>query len=82
MMQVMRDKGLLLRDDTVRPQVYRPAVAQERTQVQLLDHLLHAAFGGSAVNLVMRALSARRVPPAELKQIEALVRRAKAEGKP
>ncbi len=82
MMQVMRDKGLLVRDDAVRPQVYRPAVPEERTQLQMLDHLLHAAFGGSAAKLVMRALSARRVPPAELRQIEELVRQAKREGRP
>ena len=40
MMQVMRDKGLLARDDSVRPQVYRPAISRERTQLQLVDHLV------------------------------------------
>ena len=77
MMQVMRDKGLLLRDDSVRPQVYRPAIAQERTQLQLLDSLIQRAFGGSAAKLLMRALSARRVSPQELDEIEELIRRAK-----
>ena len=29
MMQVMLDKGLLLRDESRRPQVYRPAISEE-----------------------------------------------------
>ena len=82
MMQVMRDKGLLARDDSVRPQVYRPAISQDRTQMQLVDHLVQKAFGGSAVKLLMRALSAKRVSAGELKEIEELVRQAKRGAKP
>ena len=82
MMQVMRDKGLLLRDDSVRPQVYRPAATRERTQLQLLDDLVQKAFGGSAAKLLMQALSAKRVSPQELKEIEELIRQAKQEARP
>jgi BlaI family transcriptional regulator, penicillinase repressor len=81
MMQVMRDKGLLLRDDSVRPQVYRPRATQERTQLQLLDDLIHKAFGGSAGRLLVRALSTRRVSPEELAEIKKLIRQAEPEGK-
>ncbi len=77
MMQVMRDKGLLDRDDAVRPQVYRPAISREKTQLQLVDDLVLRAFGGSAATLLMRALSAKRVSADELKEIEELVRQAK-----
>jgi len=31
MVQVMRDKGLLKRDTSVRPQIYRPAITREET---------------------------------------------------
>ena len=82
MMQVMRDKGLLARDDSVRPQVYRPAITRERTQLQLVDDLVQRAFGGSAARLLMRALSSKRVSPAELAEIEELVRQAKRGDKP
>lgn len=82
MMQVMRDKGLLARDDSVRPQVYRPAISRERTQLQLVDHLVQKAFGGSAAKLLMRALSAKRVSATELREIEELVRQAKRGAKP
>ena len=80
MMQVMRDKGLLLRDDSVRPQIYRPRATQEKTQLQLLDDLVHRAFGGSAGRLLVRALSARRVSPDELAEIKKLIRDAEQEG--
>ena len=77
MMQVMRDKGLLLRDDSVRPQVYRPARTQARTQLQLVDDLVRKAFGGSAARMMMRALSSKCVTAEELSEIEDLIRRAK-----
>ncbi|HET6328703.1 MAG TPA: BlaI/MecI/CopY family transcriptional regulator, partial [Planctomycetaceae bacterium] len=35
MMQVMCEKGLLKRDDSQRPQVYRPAIPQQQTQKKL-----------------------------------------------
>jgi BlaI family transcriptional regulator, penicillinase repressor len=77
MMQVMREKGLLLRDDSVRPQVYRPAASQERTQLQLLDNLVQKAFNGSALRLLLSALSAKRVSPQELAEVEQIIRQAK-----
>ncbi len=77
MMQVMRDKGLLLRDDSVRPQLYHPAQSREETQLLMLDDLIDKAFRGSAKKLVMRILSADRVRPDELAEMQQLVEEAK-----
>jgi predicted transcriptional regulator len=79
MVQVMTEKGLLLKDESTRPQVFRPSRPQEQTQVQLLDELIQRAFGGSAENLVMRAVSAKRITPSELGEIKKLVERARKE---
>lgn len=79
MVQVMTEKGLLLKDDSVRPQVFRPSRPQEQTQVQLLDELIQRAFGGSAANLVLRAASAKRISREELAKIKKLLGRAKKE---
>src|SRR5260370_38218421 len=79
MVQVMTEKGLLRKDESVRPQVFRPSRPQEQTQVQLLDELIQRAFGGSARNLVLRAASAKRITPQELAQIRKLLERAKKE---
>lgn len=79
MVQVMTDKGLLLKDEATRPQVFRPSRPQEQTQVQLLDELIQRAFGGSTGNLVMRAVSAKRITPAELSEIKKLIERTRKE---
>jgi len=77
MVQVMTEKGLVLKDESVRPQVYRPARPAEQTQLQLIDELIQRAFGGSASQLVLRAASAKRITPEELAEIRKLVQRAK-----
>jgi len=77
MVQFMSDKGLLLRDDSVRPQVYTPAQSQEQTQLELVDYVVQSGFGGSAMSLVLRAVDANRVSPEELAQIKAIIKKAK-----
>ncbi len=72
-MQVMTDKGLVTRDTKVRPQVYRPAQAREHTQGSLLQDLAERAFGGSAANLALRALSLDRATPEELAEVRSLL---------
>jgi len=73
MMQVMREKGLLIRKDSVRPQLYDAAEDREKTQLQMVDNLIHKAFRGSAKKLLMRILSANRVRPEELVEMQRLV---------
>ena len=77
MMQVMREKGLLVRDDSVRPQLYNAVQSLERTQLQMVDDLVHRAFRGSAKKLLMRILSANRVPPEELAEMQKLIEETK-----
>jgi BlaI family penicillinase repressor len=77
MLQVMREKGLVLRDDSVRPQLYSAAKTKQETQLQMLDALTKKAFGGSAVSLMMRLLSERRISAEELEEIERLIREAR-----
>ena len=73
LMQIMTDKGLVLRDDSRFKHVYRPAVSEEKAQKQLVGDLLDRAFAGSAEKLVMRALSARKVSAKELASIRRML---------
>jgi len=73
LLQIMAEKGLVDRDDTDRTHVYRARLSEERTQRQLLQDLLDRAFGGSALKLVMQALSTKRASPEELAQIRQLL---------
>ena len=73
LMQIMADKGLVTRNETERTHVYTASAAQEQTQRQLVQDLVDRAFGGSAAQLVMRALSAEGATEAELKNIRKLI---------
>jgi BlaI family transcriptional regulator, penicillinase repressor len=72
-MQIMHGKGLVARDDRNRTHVYRAAQAAEKVQTGMLANLLHRAFGGSARNFLVSALSASKVSKQELKEIRKLL---------
>jgi BlaI family transcriptional regulator, penicillinase repressor len=73
LLQIMTDKGLVRRDDRQRTHVYEAVRPAEATQRQLVRDLLDRAFGGSARQLVMQALSAERASKADLAEIRKLL---------
>jgi predicted transcriptional regulator len=75
MLQIMTEKGLVERDETVRPQIYRPQYSQDRTQRQLLRDFIQRAYGGSVKSLVMHALATKKSSPEDLEAIEKLLER-------
>src|SRR5262245_65629320 len=72
-MQIMTDKGTLVRDESVRPQVYRTARPRSHTQQGILRDLVTRAFGGSSVSLIMQLLSDRRATRDDRRQIRAIL---------
>ena len=81
MMQVMTAKGLLLKDDDQRPQVFRPAVSQEQAQTQFVDLLIQRVCGGAADKLILRAANSRHVSRKDLAQIRKLLKELEGGGK-
>jgi predicted transcriptional regulator len=81
LMQIMTEKGLVERDESQRPQIYRARYSQEQTQRQLLRDLLDRAFGGSVKELVLQALATERSSPEELEAIERLLDRFEGDKK-
>ena len=73
LMQIMTEKGLVQRNDSQRTHVYEAVAAAEVTQKQLVTDLLERAFGGSAQQLVMQALSSKKASSAELVEIRKLI---------
>lgn len=73
MLSVMLEKGLLKRDDDVRPQVYRPAVAQQKTQKRILGELIDKVYEGSAKTLMQHVLSTKKATPEELDEIRQML---------
>jgi BlaI family transcriptional regulator, penicillinase repressor len=72
-MQIMADKGLVRRNEDQRAHLYEAMVPKESTQRQLVGDLLDRAFGGSSLDLVMQALSAKRATGSEIDQIRRLL---------
>jgi predicted transcriptional regulator len=79
LMQIMSDKGLVTRDESSRTHVYDARVSQEQTQRQLVNDLVDRAFGGSAAELVLRALSTGKTTNEELREIRRLIDEAREE---
>jgi BlaI family penicillinase repressor len=73
LMQIMTEKGLLTREDAGRAHVYAASQSEEQAQGGLVVDLLDRAFGGSAQQLVLRALTARRASPEALAEIRRLL---------
>ena len=72
-LQVMTDKGLVVRDDGQRAHVFVPRWSEQRTQRQLLGDLVERAFGGSSVKLVQQALANRSATAKERRDIRAFL---------
>ena len=75
LMQIMHEKGLVKRDESMRTHVYQPAVNQEKTQKHLLNKMIDSLFGGSSTQLVLQALgsSDQKVSAEELEKIQTLI---------
>lgn len=73
LMQIMLEKGLLRRDNSQHAHIYQAAVARSRTQRQIVGDLLEQVFDGSAQQLVMQALAAKKSSPEELAEIRNLL---------
>ena len=75
LMQIMADKGLVDRDDTVRPQIYRARYSEDRTQKQLLTDLIQRVYGGSVKALVLHAIGTQKPSADDLDKITKLLDR-------
>ena len=56
LMQIMNEKGIVKRDDSMRTHIYQAAVNKEKTQKHLLNKMISTLFGGSSTQLVIQAL--------------------------
>ena len=72
-MQLMTEKGLLIRSERFRAHVYEPGIPREQTQKQIAADLLKRAFDGSARSLVLGALSAQPASGEELADIRKML---------
>ena len=72
-LQNMHDKGLVTKDESRRPQVYRARLTRGRAQRGLVGDLLDRLFAGSPRRMVMQALTAKPTTPEDLAEIRKLL---------
>lgn len=79
MLQVMFEKGLVVRNESERSHVYQPTHGQDAMQTGLVADLVQRAFAGSAKDLVVAALKSGSVSPQERAEIRALLGKEESE---
>jgi predicted transcriptional regulator len=77
LMQIMNEKGLVKRDDSVKTHIYQAAVSREKTQKHLLGKMINTLFGGSTTQLVIQALGNHKASEVELEEIQNLINNLK-----
>jgi BlaI family penicillinase repressor len=73
LMQIMHEKGLVKRDDSIKTHIYQAAVSKEKTQKHLLGKMIDTLFGGSPTQLVMQALGNHKASDSELEEIQRML---------
>lgn len=73
LMQIMHEKGLVKRDDSIKTHIYQAAVSKEKTQKHLLGKMIDSLFGGSPGQLVMQALGNHKASADELEEIQKML---------
>lgn len=72
-MQIMADKGLVIRDTSKRTHIYQASKSEVDTQGHLLNSFLQSTFKGSAMSLVMQTLGNHKASKEELREIKKLI---------
>ena len=73
LMQIMTEKGLLLRDESQRSHIYRPKQKPEAMQQSIVRDVVVKVFSGSTERLVLQALSSRKATPQQIAEIQRML---------
>jgi BlaI family penicillinase repressor len=81
LMQLMFEKGLVVRNERYRSHLYEARAPKEQTQRQIAGDLMKRAFDGSAKSLVLGALAAQPASSQDLNEIRSLLNELKERAK-
>ena len=73
LLQLMFEKGLVVRNERYRSHLYEARAPKEQTQRQIAGDLLKRAFDGSAKSLVLGVLAAQPATGEDLAEIRTLL---------
>jgi predicted transcriptional regulator len=73
LMQVMAEKGMLLRDETNMKHIYSAALEEAKTKGVMLERFVDATYNGSASNLMLALLGNDKTSKEELQKMKDLL---------
>lgn len=73
LLQIMTEKGLVLRNEAERAHVYQATQSQDVAQNRMVGDLVEKLFDGSAQKLVLHALNNRKASMEEMQEIRRLL---------
>jgi predicted transcriptional regulator len=79
MLSVMLEKGLVTRDEDAQPHIYRAALTRDAAGKRLVRDLIDKVYNGSALSLVLQALSTQRATQEERDEIRRLLDKMEGE---
>lgn len=80
LMQIMNEKGLVVRDTAAKSHIYKAFAKEEDTKNNLINNFVNVAFQGSAMNLVMQALGNSTSSKDELNELKSLISKLENNG--
>ena len=74
LMQVMKEKGMLNRDESQMKHIYTAAMEEGKVKANMLGRFVDTIYDGSPSNLMMALLGNEKTSAAELNKIKELLR--------
>jgi BlaI family transcriptional regulator, penicillinase repressor len=75
LMQIMAEKGILVRDESNMKHIYSPAMEEQKTKSFLLERFVDSMYNGSASSLMMQLLGNKKTSKKELQAIKDLLKK-------
>lgn len=72
-MQIMTEKGMLIRDKKSRTHIYQTIIEEKETKNHLINKFISTLFGGSTSGMVLQALGNQKCSSKELDDIKKLI---------
>lgn len=75
LMQVMKEKGMLDRDESSMKHVYSAALEEKRVKSTMLNRFVDAMYNGSPADLIVALLGNDKTSPEEIDKVKELLKK-------
>lgn len=73
MLSVMLEKGLVKRDESDSPHIYRPTMTRETAGKRIMRELIEKVYDGAAMSLVLHALRGAKATSDEISEVRRML---------